>query len=102
MQDADEEYTRVDIMHRCGVGPVALTLMAGLLATALLEAAEYKTQDSPNYLAIVRAYADAMIEHGRDVYGQEHSPLFAEELDRRTMRMLEGESLKKVAAIRRD
>jgi hypothetical protein len=43
-----------------------------------------------------------MIKHGRDVYGEKHSPLFAEELDRRTMQMLEGESLKKVAAITRD
>ncbi|MCI5223348.1 MAG: hypothetical protein D3924_11910 [Candidatus Electrothrix sp. AR4] len=45
----------------------------------------------------MKAYADAMITHGRDVYGDTHSPLFGEELDRRTMRMLEGESLRKAA-----
>ncbi len=39
------------------------------------------------YLAIVKAYANAMIEDGRDTYGSEHSPLFASALDRRTMRI---------------
>jgi hypothetical protein len=50
-------------------------------------------------LSIVRDYADAMIEHGRDVYGPVHSPLFAETLDRNTMRMLEGPALDDVAKI---
>lgn len=39
------------------------------------------------YLNMVRQYADAMIEHGRDIYGSVHSPLFASTLDRRTMRI---------------
>lgn len=86
-------------MCRFRVRFVALILTAGLLGTALQEAAENESGEPPDYLAVVMAYAEAMIEHGRDVYGQRHSPLFAEELDRRTMRMLEGESLKKVAAI---
>ena len=33
--------------------------------------------ESPDYLAIVRGYADAMIERGRDHYGPQNSPLFA-------------------------
>jgi len=40
-----------------------------------------------DYLAIVKAYADAMINAGRDTYGPEHSPLFASALDRHTMRI---------------
>ncbi len=38
------------------------------------------------YLDIVRAYADAMIDHGRDDYGDVHSPLFAAAMDRETMK----------------
>jgi len=45
-------------------------------------------------------HADAMIRHGQDTYGRERSPLFAEALDRKTMRMLEGDSLKNAAAKR--
>ena len=78
-------------------------ILTGILQIAcLLKTANGKSHEPVDYLAIVRAYADAMIEHGQDVYGQEHSPLFAEELDRMTMRMLEGESLKKVVAISRN
>jgi len=36
----------------------------------------------PDYLQIVKSYADALIENGRDTYGTEHSPLFASTLDR--------------------
>jgi len=51
--------------------------------------------DADRYLTIVRAYADCMIERGRDTYGKEHSPLFAEALDRRTLKLLEGDALQK-------
>lgn len=54
------------------------------------------------YLPLVRAYAYAMLEHGCDCCGAEHSPLFAEEMDRKTMRMLEGKSLQKAKAIPRE
>ena len=96
------EYTKEEIMYRYRARFVMLILTAGSLVTGLLEAAGGSPRESLDYLAIVRAYADAMIEHGRDEYGQKHSPLFAEELDRRTMRMLEGEPLKKAAALTRD
>ena len=45
------------------------------------------SSDTPDYLTIVKAYADAMIKDGRDIYGSEHSPLFASALDRTTMRI---------------
>ena len=81
---------------------MVLILIGVLPFTRIIEAADDESPKSVDYLAVVRAYADAMIAHGRDVYGPEHSPLFAEELDRRTMRMLEGESLKTVSAIGRE
>jgi len=57
------------------------------------------TADAADYLKIVRDYADALIEQGRDEYGAQHSPLFAEALDRRTGRLLEGDALQQVAAL---
>jgi hypothetical protein len=76
--------------------------MECLLGSALVEAADDELQKKPDYLAIVKAYADAMIQHGQDTYGKVHSPLFVEELDRKTMRLSEGDDAKKVAAITRD
>ena len=40
---------------------------------------------APSFLDVVRRYADAMIEHGRDVYGPEKSGLLLSALDRRTL-----------------
>lgn len=55
---------------------------------------------SPNtedqYFKIVKSYAEALIENGRDRYGKEFSPLFASALDRETMSLLEGEKLREV------
>jgi len=98
-----EECTKAETMCGGCKAPFVILILTGALpVTGLLEAADDKPRERRDYLAIVRAYADAMIEHGRDEYGQECSPLFAEELDRRTMRMLEGKALEKVAAISRD
>lgn len=44
---------------------------------------------APDYLQIVRAYADTMIQHGRDEYGSIQSPLFASTLDRKTLKVPE-------------
>lgn len=55
-----------------------------------------------DYLGIVKAYADAMIEQGRDTYGKEHSPLFATMLDRKTMRMFSEAEQKRLWRIRLD
>ena len=41
-----------------------------------------------DYVAIARAYADYMIEHGRDVYGKEHTPLFVTGMDRHTGKLI--------------
>ena len=43
-----------------------------------------KTLAAYDYVTIARAYADYMIEHGRDTYGPKHTPLFVTGIDRRT------------------
>lgn len=48
------------------------------------------------YIQVVHAYADAMIENGRDHYGDLHSPLFAATLDRKTLTLPEGEFLNEI------
>jgi len=55
----------------------------------------------PDYLSLVKGYADAMIEDGRDVYGEVHSPLFAAALDRKTMTIGEFEKIPGVRSIDR-
>ncbi|MEQ1748281.1 MAG: hypothetical protein ABL974_02580 [Prosthecobacter sp.] len=75
---------------------VAFTLL--LAAYTDLPAAEL-APNPDRYLQVVRAYADGMIEHGRDTYGKVQTPLFAEALDRRTFKMLAGDALKKVRAL---
>ena len=52
-----------------------------------------------DYLGVVRSYADTMIAHGRDTYGEVHSPLFTTTLDRRTLGLLE--SVPPLAGVRR-
>ena len=64
-----------------------LILVAVTSVMVRLEAAETNTTTHPDYRAIVKAYADAMINEGRDTYGKEHSPLFAAALNRKTMKI---------------
>ena len=78
-------------------------LVCSLATAAFVSVASFAVAaEGPDYLGIVRAYADAMIDHGQDVYGAQSSPLFAEALDRRTMRLPEGDVLKRIAAIPRE
>lgn len=42
----------------------------------------------PSLLAVVRRYADAMIEHGCDTFGEKKTGLFLSALDRRTLKPL--------------
>lgn len=68
---------------------------ATLLAPAVINAAEWQLADEKqqelkrmqseyDYPAIVKAYVEFMIEHGRDRYGKMHTPLFMTVLNRRT------------------
>jgi hypothetical protein len=42
-----------------------------------------------DYLSVVRAYADALLEHGRDSYGDVKSPRIASALDRKNLSLIE-------------
>jgi hypothetical protein len=50
-------------------------------------AADNPAGNAKRYLDTVRRYADAMIEHGRDEYGEVKSPLFAVTLDRQRLKL---------------
>ncbi|MFH1267315.1 MAG: hypothetical protein ABIK89_16450 [Planctomycetota bacterium] len=73
----------------------------GLLLGVAVAVSSVAKGDSPDYLKIVRDYADAMIEHGRDRYGPVESPLFAAALDRKMLKLLEGEALDRALNIPR-
>ena len=74
-----------------------MILTVGSLATGFLAlaaatepaSASGPTDDPARYLQLVRAYADAMIEQGRDHYGKIHSPLFAAALERKNMTIMD-------------
>ena len=53
----------------------------------------------PDYLKMVRSYADALIENGRDTYGAEQSPLFASTLDRGALSLM-SDKLGRIQGIR--
>ncbi len=55
-----------------------------------------------DYLELVKSYCDTMIEHGRDRYGKEHSPLFATTLDRKKLTIFDEAGLKRLWQIRLD
>jgi hypothetical protein len=59
-------------------------LLAGLVLGAQLAVAG-DSVGATSFLAVVRGYADAMLEHGRDTYGPQKSGLFLSALDRITM-----------------
>jgi hypothetical protein len=59
----------------------ALSFLGALNATAASALAATPT----NFLEVVRRYADAMIEHGRDTYGPQKSGLLLSALDRKTL-----------------
>ncbi|MGM0489007.1 MAG: hypothetical protein ACQESR_19890, partial [Planctomycetota bacterium] len=76
-----------------------MPIRALMVAIVCLPTTAY-AERKPDYRVLVRAYADAMIEHGRDVYGEEHSPLFAAALDRTTMRLGSRERFGSVPGVR--
>jgi hypothetical protein len=57
-----------------------ISSIACLIATPVVAA--------DDYVSVAKAYADYMIEHGRDTYGKKHTPLFVTGMDRHTGKMI--------------
>lgn len=75
--------------NRKSLYPAHITSMKALLLLfAMTLAAQAADNPKSNFLAVVRGYADAMLEHGRDVYGPRKSGLFLSALDRSTLGLL--------------
>lgn len=66
----------------------------------LVSCRKEQEEDRADYLHIVKSYADTLLEHGRDTYGRVNSPLFATTLDRKTLKLFEGEELDRIWYIR--
>lgn len=60
-----------------------------MLAWTLCSLSTGNPDKQPDYLQIVKSYADALLEHGRDTYGAAHSPLIASALDRKSLSLIE-------------
>ena len=57
---------------------------------SIMFAAGYvSAQNQDRYLKAVTNYADALLEHGRDTYGDVKSPLIASALDRSTLALMD-------------
>ena len=61
-----------------------LLALAGIIALS----GHSLASPSTNFLTVVKGYADAMLEHGRDTYGPQKSGLFLSALDRMTLQPL--------------
>ncbi|MHB8955323.1 MAG: hypothetical protein ACYC4U_20285 [Pirellulaceae bacterium] len=78
------------------ISRTCFTLIVGLLAqwaagVRALDASDWPSgiDASPlDFLSVVRRYADAMIEHGRDTYGEQKSGLLLSALDRHALQPL--------------
>ena len=66
----------------------------------LVSCRKEREKDRADYLHIVKSYADALLERGRDTYGKVNSPLIATTLDRKTLKLFEGEELERIWYIR--
>ena len=69
-------------------------LMRNVVVNALLLAVVWvptaaRAGGESSYLAAVRAFAHAMLQHGTDRYGSVHSPMYAADLDLATLRLPE-------------
>lgn len=65
---------------------VAPLLLASIIVI-LSHSQCFAQNDASTYFQIAQAYADAMIEHGRDRYGDQHSPAFVATLDLQNLKM---------------
>jgi len=61
---------------------------------------EVSEKEDVDYLLVVKSYADALVEKGRDRYGKEPSPLFATTLDRKKLEIFDEAGLERLWQIR--
>ena len=72
------------------------------LLLILLLPVSCQTIEHSEYLDRVENYADALLEHARDTYGAETSPLIATTMIRETMALPEGEKLEALLSLERE
>ncbi|MEX0882399.1 MAG: hypothetical protein WDZ72_02890, partial [Cyclobacteriaceae bacterium] len=77
-----------------------LILFMGMLTMGFYSSDSNEDKEKVELLEIVKAYADTMLEKGRDTYGDEHSPLFAAALDRSGMTLGTAESFGNIPGVR--
>jgi hypothetical protein len=59
-------------------------------------------RNRPEYLMVVKDYAETLIQKGRDRYGPQHSPLFATTLNPYTFRIFEGKQREEILNLKRE
>ncbi len=79
---------------------VFATILVVFISSASAEIKNEK--EEIDYLQVVLSYANTLLDEGRDHYGEDDSPLIATTLNRKTLSLLEGENLEKVANIQRE
>lgn len=95
MKHADRAFTLAEFL-------MVVAAITALLGSAQRVGADETSTaaNAPGYFGAVKAYADAMLSKGRDTYGQEHSPLFAAALDRKTMVLGSAKQFGKISGVR--
>ncbi len=80
----------------CIIAAVSVTCLT------LLSCQQAQEQNTRTYLNLVQAYADALIEKGRDTYGAVHSPLFASVLDRESIKLADENEIGEIDGVRKN
>ena len=79
-----------DLHTGCAVlqlGGIAVLIAGVVLVSLTVAARSEETQaDSQCYLSAIRSFANTVLEHGRDTYGQNHTPLFVDGLQAETLK----------------
>ncbi|WP_375586313.1 hypothetical protein [Cyclobacterium xiamenense] len=78
-----------------------VALLLGVLVLGLYSFVSNEETKRDALLEMVKAYADAMIEKGRDSYGELQSPLFAAALDRSNMTLGSAEIFGEIQGVRK-
>lgn len=77
-----------------------ITLIITLFFQNLNLFGETGQKKNTDFLSFVTAYADAILDHGRDIYGEEHSPLFASALNRESLKLGQVEDFGEIQGVR--